>query len=87
MLMPEKPSRVRYRLSKPVRAVKMQEHPGSSLRNPTGNLVEIPANAVVELEGMAAPSGLSNVFWNGDVFAVFYEDLEENGQIVDGSSR
>lgn len=85
--MSEKLSRVRYRLSKPVRAVKMQEHPGSSLRNPTGTLIEIPVNAVVELEGMADASGLSNVFWNGEAFAIFYEDLEENGQIVDGTSR
>lgn len=85
--MSERPPRLCYRLSKPVRAVKMQEHPGSSLRSPTGTLLEIPDNAVVELEGRADASGLSNVFWNGEVFAVFCEDLEENGQIVDGPSR
>ncbi len=73
---------VRYKLSKPVRAVKLQEHPGSSLRNPTETLVEIPANVTVELEGMPAPSGLSNILWNGDAFSVFYEDLRENGQVV-----
>jgi hypothetical protein len=78
---------VRYRLSKPVTAVKMEEHPGSSLRNATGTLVKIPADAVVELEGTAAPSGLSNVLWNGDAFAVFYADLEENAQIVEATTR
>ncbi|HEV2202011.1 MAG TPA: hypothetical protein VGR73_19500 [Bryobacteraceae bacterium] len=70
-----------------MRAVKMQDHPGSSLRNATGTLLEIPADAVVEMEGLAAPSGLSNVLWNGEAFAVFYEDLEENGQIVDEGTR
>ena len=73
---------VRYKLFKPVRAVKLQEHPGSSLRNPTETLVAIPANVIVELEGMPAPSGLSNILWNGDAFSVFYEDLRENGQVV-----
>ena len=80
-------SLIRYRLSKPVRAVKMQDHPGSSLRNATGTLVEIPANAVIELEGLAAPSGISNVFWNGEPFAVFYEDLKENAQIAGEATR
>jgi hypothetical protein len=78
-------SGVRYGLFKPVRAVKLEEHPGSSLRNPTETLVEIPSDAIVELEGAAAPSGLSNVLWNGDAFSVFYEDLADNGQIVDGA--
>ena len=74
---------IRYKLSKPVRAVKLQEHPGSSLRNPTETLVEIPANVIVELEGAAAPSGLSNILWAGEAFSVFYEDLNENGQVLD----
>lgn len=73
---------VRYKLSKPVRAVKLQEHPGSSLRSPTGTLVEIPADVIVELESAAASSGLSTILWNGDAFSVFYEDLGENGQLV-----
>jgi len=71
-----------YKLLKPVKAVKLQEHPGSSLRNPTGTLVEIPANVIVELEGAPAPSGLSNILWNGDAFSVFHEDLKENGQVI-----
>jgi hypothetical protein len=78
---------VRYKLFKPVRAVKLQEHPGSSLRSPTQTLVEIPAEAIVELEGAAAPSGLSNILWNGEAFSVFYDDLTENGQIVNQNSR
>lgn len=79
---PEAP--VRYQLFKPVRAVKLQDHPGSSLRTPTGTLLEIPVNVIVELEGGASTAGLSTVLWNGNAFSVFYEDLQENGNIVDG---
>jgi hypothetical protein len=49
--------------------------------------VEIPADAIVELEGAAAPSGLSNILWNGEAFSVFYEDLKENGHLVNQNSR
>jgi len=73
-----------YRLFKPVRAVKLKDHPGSSLRTPTGTLLEIPANAIVELERGASTAGLSTILWNSDPFSVFYEDLKENGNIVDG---
>ena len=30
---------IRYKVSKPLQAVKLAEHPGSSLRDPTGTLV------------------------------------------------
>ena len=73
-----------YRLFKPVRAVKLQDHPGSSLRTPTGTLLEIPVDVIVELEGGASTAGLSTILWNGEAFSVFYEDLKENGNIVDG---
>ena len=79
------PATRRFKLSSPVSAVKLEEHPGSSLRRPTEILVEIPVDAVVELEGVVAPSGLISVFWNGDVFSVFYEDFEKNTRMVDNS--
>ncbi|HTC33182.1 MAG TPA: hypothetical protein VK724_07410 [Bryobacteraceae bacterium] len=66
---------VRYTLSEPLSAVKLREHPGSSLRSPTGTLVSIPVGAIVELEGAVAKSGLVNVHWNDEVFSVFYEDI------------
>jgi hypothetical protein len=75
-------SPVRYKLSEPVNAVKLEEHPGSTLRNPTETLVEIPASAVVELEGVAAPSGLINILWDGNAFSVFYDDLKEKAQLL-----
>jgi hypothetical protein len=78
------PATRRFKLSRPVRAVRLQEHPGSSLRSPTTILVEIPADAVVEFEGGVARSGLINVFWKGDVFSVFYEDIEENTRTAEG---
>jgi hypothetical protein len=68
---------VRYKIRKPLQAVKLAEHPGSSLRDPTGTLVQIPAEVVVELEGGVGASGLVNVIWNGEFFSVFNEDLQE----------
>jgi hypothetical protein len=75
-------SPVRYKLSEPVNAVKLEEHPGSTLRNPTGTLVTIPVNAVIELEGVAGPSGLVSILWDGDAFSVFYDDLKEKAQLL-----
>ncbi len=72
---------VRFRLFKPVSAVKLRDHPGSSLRSPTETLVEIPEDVIVELEGAPANSGLSTILWDGDAFSVFYEDLKENGSV------
>lgn len=80
--MPPAKPRVRYRVSVPLPAVKLEEHPGSSLRDPTGTLIEIPSQGIVEVEGTVAHSGLINVLWNGEAFSVFYEDLKEKAQIV-----
>jgi hypothetical protein len=68
---------IRYKVRKPLQAVKLTEHPGSSLRDPTGTLVQIPAEVIIELEGSVGASGLINIVWNGEVFSVFHEDLEE----------
>jgi len=32
---------------------------------------------IVEIEGGVAESGLVNIHWNGEVFSVFNEDLQE----------
>jgi len=78
---PQQP--VRYKLSSTLHAVKLEKHPGSTLRDPTGTLVEIPINSVLEAEGVVgARSGLINVIWNGEAFSVFYEDLQERAQVV-----
>jgi hypothetical protein len=77
-----KSTRRRFKLSTTVSAVKLEEHPGSSLRSPTGILVDIPADSVVELEGVVSRSGLINVLWNGDAFSVFYEDFEKNTNLL-----
>jgi hypothetical protein len=71
-----------FQLCRPVSAVKLKEHPGSSLRSPTEILVDLPVDAIVELEGSVARSGLANVLWNGDVFSVFFEDVETNARRV-----
>ncbi len=71
-----------YKVSVPLQAVKLETHPGSSLRDPTTVLIEIPAGSIIESEGQAAGSGLINVLWNGDAFSVFYEDLREKAEAL-----
>lgn len=78
---------VRYRITSAIAAVKLEEHPGSSLRNPTGILVKIPAGVFVELDGTVAPSGLVTVIWEQDPYAVFYEDLTGVGQVVSDTHK
>ena len=68
----------RFKLSAPVSAVKLEERPGSHLRNPTHILIEIPPQAVVELEGAVSHSGLITILWNGEAFSAYYEDFEKN---------
>jgi hypothetical protein len=80
-------SRVRCKLSQPVTAVELQEHPGSSLKSPTDMVVRIPPDAVIELEGAVAPSGLINVVWDGHAFSVFYEDLKTSGQLMEAATE
>jgi hypothetical protein len=75
-------NKVRYKICTPLQAVKLEEHPGSSLRDPTGTLIQIPPDAVLEVEGGVAHSGLINVLWAGGAFSVFYEDLQEKAQLL-----
>jgi hypothetical protein len=72
----------RYKIRQPLQAVKLAEHPGSSLRDPTGTLVQIPADVVIEIESGPTGSGLVNIVWNGEAFSVFHEDLTENAAPV-----
>ncbi len=78
-MLPTKP-KLRYKISKPLHAVRLEEHPGSTLRDPTGTLVEIPTGTILEAEGEVAQSGLINVLWDGMAFSVFYEDLKEKAR-------
>jgi hypothetical protein len=75
--MPE-PTGPRYELSAAVSAVKLEERPGSRLRNPTEILVKIPSKAIVEIEGAVSRSGLITVLWNGQAFSAYYEDFEKS---------
>ena len=78
--MPSSKPKLRYKISRPLHAVKLEEHPGSTLRDPTATLIEIPADAILETEGDVGQSGLINVLWDGAAFSVFYEDLKEKAQ-------
>lgn len=71
------PQRRQLQLLNPLPAVKLEEHPGSRLRNPTQTLLVIPIGAIVETEGVAS-RGLINIVWNGDAYSVFHEDLEKS---------
>lgn len=71
---------VRYKLSGPVSAVKLREHPGSSLKSPTETLIKIPVDAVVQLEGTVGPSGLVNIVWESDTYSVFDDDLQASSE-------
>jgi len=75
-------TKVRYKICSPLQAVKLEEHPGSSLRDPTGTLIQIPTDAILEVEGGVAHSGLVNVLWDGGAFSVFNEDLQEKARPV-----
>ena len=75
----------RYKVRKPLQAVKLAEHPGSSLRDPTGTLIQIPADVVLEIEGGVGESGLINVVWNGEAYSVFNEDLQEKAGPVNAA--
>jgi len=76
-----------YKLSTALQGVKLENHPGSSLRDPTKTLVEIPAEAILESEGIVGRSGLIDVLWNGDAFSVYYEDLREKAVIVNSKGN
>lgn len=78
-MIPQK-NRLQYELSAPLQAVRMEPHHGSSLRDPTADLIEIPAGSIIETEGHAGSSGLISVLWNGQAFSVFNEDLREKSQ-------
>jgi hypothetical protein len=81
--MPGPSPRVYYKLSSPIHAVKLEAHPGSTLRDPTQDLVVIPAEATIELEtATASKSGLVDVLWNGHPYSVFFGDVEEKAKIV-----
>jgi hypothetical protein len=82
-IMPGPIQRVYYKLFAPIHAVKLEPHPGSSLRDPTGILIMIPANVTIEMESAALPaSGLVDVLWEGHAYSVFFGDLQEKAHIV-----
>ena len=77
--------RRRFQLLNPLPAVKLEEHPGSTLRSPTEILLVIPPGAIVEAEGSPSRSGLITILWNGDPFSIFHEDLEKSSKPLDSA--
>ena len=82
--MPDGQTPVHYKITAPLPAVRLAAHPGSSLRDPTDTLVNIPPNVTIEIEGPASPSGLVTVLWSGGAFSVFLEELESKAELLAG---
>jgi hypothetical protein len=56
---------------------------GAQGQDKKGKKFEIPKDAIVELWGAVAPSGLITILWQGHVFSAFFEDLNERAVIIE----
>jgi len=72
----------RYRITRPLSAVKLEDQPGSRLRKPTATMVELATGVIVEAEGSRQPSGLITVLVGADAFSVFFDDPQERAEVV-----
>ena len=66
--MPRTTDRVRYKICTPLQTVKLEERPGSSLRDPSGTLIQIPADAVLEVEAQWRIPGSSMCCGRAELF-------------------
>jgi hypothetical protein len=78
--MPEGTPPLHYKIRSPLPAVRLATHPGSSLRDPTDTLVNIPPEVTIEIEGAVSSSGLVTVLWSGSAFSVLHEELESKAE-------
>lgn len=62
---------------KALRAIKLYPDADRTIDN-EGFLVQIPAGEIVETDGRTRLSGMRNVLWNGELYALFEEDLLTN---------
>ncbi len=75
------PSGRRFRVTKSLRAVKLHPDADRSVDN-EGFLVQIPAGELVETDGEPRVSGMRNVIWAGELYALFEQDLLANSEPV-----
>lgn len=75
-------AKVRYKLSGGLQGVRLQPHHGSSLPDPTDELVEIPTDSIVETDGRSGSAGLISIVWNGAAFSVLEDELHAKGTIL-----
>lgn len=79
--MPSPPHGARFRLKKRLSAVKLHPDADRTVDN-EGVAVQIPAGEVVMVDGQKRISGMRNALWNGEMYAVFEQDLLDNSDPV-----
>ncbi len=80
-MQPSPPHGARFRLKKRLSAVKLHPNVDRAIDN-EGVAVQIPTGQVVAVDGEKQISGMRNVVWNGEMYAVFEQDLLANSEPV-----
>jgi len=70
-----------YVLLSPMSAVRLGEGPEASDGQISGGFCVLPAGVTLEVKGGSTISGLIDVTFGGDTYAVFRVDLEERGEV------
>ncbi|MGI8744877.1 MAG: hypothetical protein ACR2NN_20355 [Bryobacteraceae bacterium] len=73
-MQPSPPHGTRFRVIQPLRAIKLHPEADRTLDN-QGFLTQIPAGEILEVDGRKRISGMRNVIWNAEFYALFEEDL------------
>ena len=69
-------------------AVKLVEHLGSRLRDPTDIVLQLPVDSIVELEGPVDEyTGLVTAICNAEAFSIVFDDLRGNAEQVAATSE
>lgn len=76
---PSPPSGRRFLLRNSLRAIKLHEDSDRTIDN-EGFLVQIPPGEIVETDGGKRISGMRNVIWKGEFYALFESDLLGNSE-------
>jgi hypothetical protein len=80
------PSGQRFRVRKSLRAVKLHPEADRTVDN-QGFLVQIPAGEIVETDGKTRLSGMRNVIWRGEFYALFEQDLLARSEPVSDQAK
>jgi hypothetical protein len=78
---PSPPSGTKFKLKKRLSAVKLHPDVDRTIDN-QGVAVHIAAGEVIILEGQKRVSGMRNVIWNGELYALFEQDLLDTAELL-----